>query len=224
MYERPQPEWYVLTKFAPPMVRAHTVHRPHLDQMLRHSVSAYSLTLLSAPAGYGKTTLLSSLPVLLPDYPLAWISLDEEDNDPVRFIGLLAAALGKIHPRCGQSVLSHLRGGISNRADLRKISAALINDVLHYISEPFALVLDDLHFVTEPLVYNVLDHLLEQSPPNLHLAIGTRTDPPLRLGRLAARGQLGEFRRGDLSLNLEQTRHLMNQILDLDLSLAETRT
>ena len=224
MYERPQPEWYVLTKFAPPMVRAHTVHRPHLDQMLRHSVSAYSLTLLSAPAGYGKTTLLSSLPVLLPDYPLAWISLDEEDNDPVRFIGLLAAALGKIHPRCGQSVLSHLRGGISNRADLRKISAALINDVLKYISEPFALVLDDLHFVTEPLVYNVLDHLLEQSPPNLHLAIGTRTDPPLRLGRLAARGQLGEFRRGDLSLNLEQTRQLMNQILDLDLSLAETRT
>lgn len=221
MHELAQPEWYVLTKLVPPIVRGHTVYRPHLEEMLRHSVSNHGLTLLSAPAGYGKTTLLSSLPVLLPDYPLAWISLDEEDNDPVRFIGLLVAALRKLYPQCGQSALSHIVGGINNDSDLRKVMSALMNDILNHSAEPFILILDDLHFLTESMIYHALDLLLEQRPQNLHLAIGTRTDPPLRLGRLAARGQLGEFRRGDMSLNLEETRQLMNDTLNLDLSLAE---
>lgn len=218
MYELDHPEWYVLTKLVPPTVRGHTVHRPHLEERLCYSVSTNGLTLLSAPAGYGKTTLLALLPVLVPDYPLAWISIDEEENDPVRFIGLLVAALGKLHPQCGQSALSRIAGGVNNDSDLRKVVTALINDIVSYISEPFILVLDDLHFVTEFMVYQVLDNLLEQRPPNLHLAIGTRTDPALRLSRLAARGQLGEFRRGDLSLNLDQTLQLLNDTLNLNLS------
>src|SRR5690554_2285444 len=134
--------------------------------MLRHSVSNHGLTLLSAPAGYGKTTLLSSLPVLLPDYPLAWISLDEEDNDPVRFIALLVAALRKLYPQCGQSALSHIVGGINNDSDLRKVMSALMNDILNHSAEPFILILDDLHFLTESMIYHALDLLLEQRPQN----------------------------------------------------------
>lgn len=211
-------DWYVLTKLHPPLIRTLTVHRPRLDKILRHSVSTHALTLLSAPAGYGKTTLLASLPSLLPDHRLAWITLDDEDNDPVRFMGLLAAALEKLHPQCGQSVWAHISGGVNSESEVKKAVATLINDMVHYLPEPLVLVLDDLHFVTEPLVHIALDHLLEQRPPNLHLAIGTRNDPAVRLSRLAARGQLEELRRSDLSLDQDQAQQLLNDILELDLS------
>lgn len=217
-------EWYVLTKLHPPLVRSHTIRRFNLEQTLSKSVSAHALTLISAPAGYGKTTLLASLPALLPNYPLAWITLDVEDNDPVRFVGLLASAMQRLHPQCGNSVWTRISGGINSDTDIKKAVVALLNDVVKFLKEPFLLILDDLHFVSEPLIYLALDYLLEKRPPNLRVAIGTRTDPALRLNRLAARGQLAELRRSDLSLNLEQSQELLNDILQLKLSRSEVAT
>lgn len=221
MNEPKTAEWYVLTKLNPPLVRSHTVHRPKLERKLIHSVSTHALTLLSAPAGYGKTTLLATLPSLLPKHPLAWVTLDVEDNDPVRFMGLLATAFRNLHPQCGHSIWPLISGGINSDSEMRKVVAALINDIVNYMQEPIILVLDDLHFVTEPMVCVALNYLLDQRPPNLYVVVGTRNDPSIRLNRLAARGQLGEIRRSDLSLDVDQTQQLMNEILSLNLSPSE---
>ena len=214
-------EWYVETKLHPPLVRSDTIRRPHLEEELCRFVKTLPLTLISAPAGYGKTTLLAALPSLLPDYPLAWITLETEDNDPVRFIGLLATTLQRLHPDCGRSVWPLLSGGAVSGSVMKHAVGILINDIMQHLPEPFILVLDDLHFVTEPTIHVALDYLLEQPPPNLHVAMGTRHDPPLRLTRLAARRQMGELRRADLSLNHDETSKLLNDTLGLSLSAAE---
>lgn len=213
--------WYAATKLQPPLVRTDIIRRLHIEEELSRFVSNLPLTLLSAPAGYGKTTLLSALPSLLPDYPLAWITLENEDNDPVRFIGLLASALRKLHPECGSSVWPLVSGGEMSGSGIKHAVDILINDITLYIPEPFILVLDDLHTVSKSAVYVALDYLLVQMPPNLHVAIGTRHDPPLRLARLAARRQMGELRRNDFSLNKDETYRLLNDTLGLGLTADE---
>ncbi|MDW7674236.1 MAG: LuxR C-terminal-related transcriptional regulator [Bacillota bacterium] len=213
--------WFVATKLHPPVVRNDIIRRPHMEEVLRRSVSTLPLTLLSAPAGYGKTTMLSALPSLLPDYPLAWVTLETEDNDPIRFISLLATVLQRLHPDCGRSVWPLISGGAVSGSGMKHAVGILINDIVQYLPKPIILVLDDLHFVTEPAIHVALDYLLEQRPQNLHVAIGTRHDPPLRLTRLAARRQLSELRRADLSLNQEESHKLLNDTLGLNLSATE---
>ncbi len=213
--------WLVATKLRPPVIRDDIIRRPKLEKALAESVRTLPLTLLSAPAGYGKTTMLAFLPRLVPEHLLAWATLDSEDNDPVRFLSLLVAALQDLHPDCGRSVAPMLMGGGADSAVLKRAMGALINDVLRLIPEPFILVLDDLHFVTEPAVYVVLEYLLGHHPPQLHLAVGTRHDPPLRLARLAARRQLFELRRPDLGFSEGEAQELLNKSLGLDLSEAE---
>ena len=207
--------WYVATKLQSPLVRSDIIRRPHMEEELCRFVTTLPLTLLSAPAGYGKTTLLSALPSLLPDHPMAWITLEAEDNDPVRFIGLLTTALQKLHSECGNSVWPLISGAGVSGSSIKHAMGVLINDIVRYLQEPFILVLDDLHYVTEPAIYVALDYLIDKLPPNLHVAIGTRHDPPLRLARLAARRQIGELRRADLSLNQDETRQLLNDTLGL---------
>mgnify|MGYP000956889603 CR=1 FL=1 len=216
--------WYVATKLHPPLVRVDSIQRPQLEKKLCHFVSTLPLTLLSAPAGYGKTTLLSALPSLLPDYPLAWITIETEDNDPIRFIGLLVTVLQRLHPDCGRSVWPFISGGGVSEVGLKHVISILINDIMHCLPEPIILVLDDLHFVTEPMVHVALEYMLEQLPPNLHVVMSTRHDPPLRLTRLAVRRQLGELRRADLSFNASESYQLLNDILGLSLSTAEVAT
>lgn len=211
-------EWCIATKLYPPLVRSDIIRRPRIEEDLSRLVTTHPLTLLSAPAGYGKTTLLSAIPSLLPDYPLAWISLESEDNDSIRFIGLLITALQKLHPECGTSVWSLISGGGVSETGIKNVIGILINDIVRYIPEPFILVLDDLHSVTEPAVYVALDYLLDQLPANLHMVIGTRNRPPLRLALLAARRQMGELRRADFSLNKDETHKLLNNTFDLGLS------
>ena len=211
-------EWYVATKLQPPLIRNDLIRREQIENQLARFVTTLPLTLLSAPAGYGKTTLLSTLPSLLPEYPLAWITLDGEDNDPVRFIGLLAAALQQLHPKCGNSIWPLISGGEMSGSLMKQAVGMLINDIVRYLPDPFVLVLDDLHFVTESAIYVALDYLLDQLPTNLHVVIGTRNDPPLRLARLAARRQMGELRRADFSLNNDETYRLLNDTLGLDLT------
>ncbi len=213
--------WFVATKLQPPLLRSDTIPRPHLEEALARSVSELPLTLLSAPAGYGKTTLLATLPRLLPDRPLAWVTLDAEENDPSRFLGLLASALQRLHPACGQSAWPWLTGGAVEATALKRGVAALIGDILTHLPDPVILVLDDLHFVTEPAVYIALEYLLDHQPPQLRLAVGTRSDPPLRLARLAARRQLGELRRPDLGFRPEEAQALLNGTLDLRLTTEE---
>jgi LuxR family maltose regulon positive regulatory protein len=216
--------WLVATKLHPPLVRSDTIRRPRLDEALSRSVSTLPLTLISAPAGYGKTTMLAALPRLLPDYPLAWVTLDTEDNDPIRFIGLITVALQRLHPDCGRSVWPWLSGGSAEGSGLKRAVGALINDVLTYLPAPVILVLDDLHLVTEPAVHVALEYLLDHQPPQLHVAVGTRYDPPLRLARMAARRQLAEFRRPDLGFSQDEAHQLLNDTLGLRLSAREVAT
>jgi LuxR family transcriptional regulator, maltose regulon positive regulatory protein len=199
-------------------MRRDTIARPHLEEALSRSVSTLPLTLLSAPAGYGKTTMLAALPRLLPGLPVAWVTLDGEENDPIRFIGLIATALQRLHPDCSRSAWPLLAGGAADGAGLKRAMGALINDMLTCLPEPFILVLDDLHFVTEPAVFVALEFLLEHQPAQLHVAVGTRHDPPLRLARLAARRQLAELRRPDLGFSQAEADQLLNDTLGLRLS------
>ncbi|WP_246599796.1 LuxR C-terminal-related transcriptional regulator [Clostridium lacusfryxellense] len=144
-----------------------------------------------------------------------------EDNDPVRFIGLLATALQQLQPECGNSVWPLISGGEVSGSVMKHAVGILINDIVRFIPDPFILVLDDLHSVTESAVYVALDYLLNQLPTNLHIVIGTRYDPPLRLARLAARRQLGELRRSNFSLNQDETYKLLNDTLGLALTVDE---
>ena len=195
-----------------------TIQRPHLQEKLSYFAGSFPLTLLSAPAGYGKTTILSALPSLLPNYPLAWITLDTEDNDPIGFIGLLTASLQRLHPDCGHLIWPLISGGEVSKAGLKRAMNILLNDITHYLPEPLILVLDDLHYITEPMIHATLDYMLEKLPPNLHIVMSTRYDPPLRLARLAVRRQLGELRRADLSFNNNEAQQLLNDTLKLRLS------
>ena len=215
---RDAPTWYALTKLYPPIVRTDSIRRPHLEEMLCRFVRTLPLTLVSAPAGFGKTTLLSSLPLLLPDHPLAWITLETEDNDPIRFIGLLATALQRLHPDCASAVWPLIAGGEMTQTVMKHAVSILMNDIRQHLPRPLILVLDDLHFVTEPLVHTAVGYLLEQLPPKLHAVISTRHDPPLRLARLAFRGQLGELRSAELGFSLKEAGQLLNGMLKLKLS------
>lgn len=213
--------WLIETKLHPPLVRSDTIRRPHLEEVLRRSASTSPLTLLSAPAGYGKTTMLAELSRLLPDHPIAWITLDAEDNDPVRFFSLVTVALHRINPECGGSPWPWLSGGTPGAAGLKRAAGALINDVARCLPEPFIIVLDDLHSITEASIFVALEHLLDYQPPQMHIVVGTRHDPPLRLARLAARRQLAELRRPDLGFTPDETSLLLNGISGLDLSREE---
>lgn len=220
-----QTSWLVQTKLHPPVLRRDTIARPRLQAALQQAVAQAPVTLVSAPAGYGKTTLLASLPQLMDDHPLAWVSLDEEDNDPTRFLATLIAALQRLHPDCGSLAATWLSGGLGAAGDqgarLRRITGALINDVLKWLPRPFVLVLDDLHVLTDASLYVALDYLIDHLPPQMRLVIGTRHDPPLPIARLAARRQLAELRRLDLSFTAAEAALLLNETLGLNLPPAD---
>jgi LuxR family maltose regulon positive regulatory protein len=213
--------WLAETKFSPPLLREDVILRQRLLDDLRSRLDSHPLTLLSAPAGYGKTTLLAALPVTYPDLSMAWLSLDEEDNDSVRFLTALVAALQHLDPTCGATAQSLLRSHIPHGAEVRRVTSVLINDVLETLSDPFVLILDDLHRIVEPSIFVALDYLLEHRPPQLHLAVATRVDPPLALARLRARGELTELRLAELRFSEEEAGAFLNQRLNLGLSAAD---
>ena len=194
---RPEPEWtawLAQTKLQPPLLRSDVIPRWRLIDELREMIYTHRLTLISAPAGYGKTTLLASLPHAFSDLPLAWLSLDEEDNDPARFLGALVAGLKNLTPACGVNTEILLSNLDDPGSEARRVIGTLINEVLETMREPGALVLDDLHVITEPRIHAALDYLREHLPSKMHLAVATRSDPPLTLSRLRARSQVAELR------------------------------
>ncbi|MGD8750084.1 MAG: LuxR C-terminal-related transcriptional regulator [Anaerolineales bacterium] len=213
--------WLAETKFHPPLLREDLIPRRDLLDDLHDKLASHSLTLLSAPAGYGKTTLLAALPQTYPELPTTWLSLDEEDNDPARFMTALIVALQHLDPSCGVAAQSLLTDPTQPSAEVQRVTSVLINDVLESLSDPFALILDDLHRINEPAIFVALNYLLERPPPQMHLVVATRVDPPLALARLRARGEMAELRLAELRFSDEEASAFLNDCLQLGLSTAE---
>ena len=214
------------TKLYIPPPRPKIVLRPRLIERLNEGLSSgRKLTLISASAGFGKTTLVSEW-VAGCERPVAWLSLDEGDNDPTRFLTYLVAALQTIAPNIGAGVLAALQS--PQPPPTESILTALLNEITT-IPDNFILVLDDYHVIDSKPVDNALTFLLEHLPPQMHLVIATREDPPLPLARLRARGQLTELRAADLRFTPAEAAEFLNQMMGLNLSAEdiaalETRT
>jgi LuxR family maltose regulon positive regulatory protein len=207
------------TKLYIPALRPHRVPRPRLTARLEAG-TAGPLTLLSAPAGFGKSTLLSEW-IHHSGRPVAWVSLDEGDGDPVRFLGYAVAALRKLHPGLGEDALTRLRHAQSpTAAELEPILTALLNEI-DAAAEDLVLVFDDYHAVESAAVQGAVQFLLDRLPPRLHLVLATRVDPPLHLSRLRARGQLAELRARDLRFTAQEAADFLNQAMGLALSTAD---
>jgi LuxR family transcriptional regulator, maltose regulon positive regulatory protein len=170
------------------------------------------LTLISAPAGFGKTTVLSDW-VAGCQRPVAWLSLDPGDSDPSRFLGHVVASIQTVSPSIGVGVLSTLHS--PQPPPDESILTVLINEIAD-LPAPFVLMLDDYHTVDSRAVDEALTFLLENLPRQLHLVIGTREDPHLPLAKLRARGQLTEIRAENLRFNSAETSRFLNDMMALE--------
>jgi LuxR family transcriptional regulator, maltose regulon positive regulatory protein len=204
------------TKLYIPLPRSQLVLRTRLLERLNEGLRS-KLTLISAPAGFGKTTLVSDW-VASCKTPVAWLSLDEADSDPTRFLTYLLTALQTVAPNLGEGLLSALQSHPSSPTE--SILTTLLNSVAT-ISEDFVLVLDDYHLIDSKQVDHALSFLLEHLPAQMHLIITTREDPNLPLARLRARQQLTELRVTDLRFTPDEAADFLNQVMDLKLSSQE---
>ena len=197
-----------------PRYRADAVPRSRLHERLDEGARR-DLTVVSAPAGFGKTTLLADWSQRS-ELPVAWVSLDERDDDPVRFLLYLIAAIGTIHEDFGKSTRAFL-GSLESREELEPVLTALSNEILELPGD-FVLVLDDYHSVRSETIHDVLAFLLDHWPPPMHLIIAGRTSPPLPLPRLRARGRLTELGVPDLRFSLEEATDFLGRTMGLNLT------
>ena len=204
------------TKLFVPPSRPTLVPRPRLVARLSHGLTV-PLTLISAPAGFGKTTLISEWRASNAGrgYPLAYLSIDSEDNDPSRFLTYFVTALGTLKPDLGETALGLLQS--PQLPPLQAFLTGLIND-LGELHNPFALVVDDYHVITAQPVHEALTFLLDHLPQQMHLVLLTRADPPLPLARLRARNQLVEIRAADLRFTSSEAATFFNDGMGLALS------
>ncbi len=206
------------TKLYIPPSRRSVVLRPRLVERLNEGLAAGNkLTLVSAPAGSGKTTLIGEW-VAGCGRAAAWLSLDEGDSDPSRFLTYLIAALQAVAPGIGDGVLTVLSS--PQPPPLESTLTALLNDI-SAIPSDVVLVLDDYHVLDARPVDEALAFLVEHLPPQLHLVIATREDPALPLARLRARGQLTELRGADLRFTQSEAAEFLTQVMNLELSTDE---
>ncbi len=203
------------TKLYIPPVRPDLVPRPHLIKRLNENVHS-KLTLISAPAGFGKTMLVSAW-VASSGRPAAWLSLDEEDNDPARFMLYFIAALQTIAPDIGAGVVGVLQASQAQKPPPESILTTLLNEI-SAISNNFMFVLDDYHMIDSKAISSILSFLLKHLPPQMHLVITTREDPNLPIAQLRARGQLTELRIADLRFTASEAGEFINQVMGLKLS------
>ncbi|MBX3010432.1 MAG: AAA family ATPase [Caldilineaceae bacterium] len=217
------------TKLYRPPLRPTLVRRPRLLARLNTGLPR-KLTLISAPAGFGKTTLVSEWITQaaeatkpLPPPRVAWLSLDEGDSDPVRFLVYWVAALQSVLPSVGQGVANALQSPPPPPPST--LLTTLLNEITTAVApstgERIILVLDDYHRLEDGAVDPLLTFLLDYLPPQLHLVIATREDPPLPLARLRARGQLTEVRAADLRFTPAEAADFLNQAMGLALTTAE---
>ncbi|MGH2614761.1 MAG: LuxR C-terminal-related transcriptional regulator [Thermomicrobiales bacterium] len=200
------------TKLRIPPLPRQTVHRARLVDALERGVPDHKLILLSAPAGYGKTTLLAQW-AHASRLPIAWLSLGEEDNDPDRFFRYLLTAWEAVQPGVRDSPLGLLLGAME--PDREAVLTALIN-VANTVSDELVFVLDDYHLIHDPSVHSALAFLLDHLPPTLHFVLAGRGDPPLPLARYRARRELLELRTEDLQFRQPETADLLNRLLGLN--------
>jgi len=214
------------TKLFRPLLRQNAVPRPGLSKLLDEAVAQnHGIAIISAPAGYGKTTLVvdwlerSSL-------PSAWLSLDEQDNDLKRFIDYLISAISAIEPGFGETTSGLLKSAQSDKPET--FFVPLINEILA-IPKKLVLILDDYYFIDEQRIHSGVDYLLQHRPPNLFLVLVTRSDPPLSLVQLRAKGAVTEIRSRDLRFSAGETKVFLNMSMGLGLDddsirALETRT
>jgi LuxR family transcriptional regulator, maltose regulon positive regulatory protein len=251
MNRSPAPPPYILaTKLFVPLLRSNVVARPHLIEQLQAGAQS-RLTLLSAPAGFGKTTLLAAWLAerqkakgkrqkqdnapgeafspftfdLLP-FEVAWVSLDAGDADPVQFWSYVVTALDQLYPGAGTAALAALQS--PQPPPLEALLTPLLN-ALSSMPHEAILILDDYHVIAAPAIHQALSFLIEHLPPRLHLVIATRSDPPLPLTRLRARGELTELRATDLRFSVEEAAAFLMGSMGLplttqDVAALETRT
>jgi LuxR family maltose regulon positive regulatory protein len=174
------------------------------------------LTLISAPAGFGKTTLTVEW-IANRGRLVAWLSLDEGDSDPIRFLTYFVAALRTALPTIGEEMLSVLNAVPSSLPPIESILFTLLNEISSIPSE-LTLVLDDYHIVDSRTVDTALSFFIEHMPPQMHLVITTREDPALPISRLRARNQLTELRAADLRFTPAEAAEFLDQVMGLDIS------
>jgi len=203
------------TKLHVPRLRRALVARPRLSERLSRGAES-ALTLVSAPAGFGKTTLLTEWLAEAPadGRSAAWLSLDQRDNDPAVFWTYLIAALQTAAPGVGAGALLQLR---SPQAPVEAVLATLLND-LNAISNVVVLVLDDYHVIDARDVHEGMAFMLEHLPPQIHLVIAGRADPALPLPRLRGRGELVEIRAADLRFTADEAAAYLNDVMGLVLT------
>ncbi len=231
------PETLLRTKLFAPSLRPNLVPRERLIKQLDQGLQpGHKLTLISAPAGFGKTTLAAAFvrnsqttlgrPHSL-DFKFAWLSLDEHDNDLTRFLTYFVAALQTAQPGVGETAVSLL---ISPQPPpTEAVMTSLLNEIAETDAGYHVLVLDDYHLITNNAVHQAITYILVNMPPSLHLVIITRVDPPLPLPRWRARGQMSEIRQVDLRFTAEEAATFLNEVMGLSLTarhveLLEART
>ena len=203
----------IKTKLYIPRRRPEFIPRPHLIDKINSGIER-KLTLISAPAGFGKTTLLSEW-VAQCKKPVAWLSLDESDDDLVRFLHYFFSALQTISKDIGRGVISTLH--VPQKPPIDSVLAALVNEIAT-VPDDFILILDDYHVIKSQQIHDALTFLLDHLPPQMHLIIVTRADPPLPVANLRGRGQVNELRATDLRFTVEEAAEFLNQVTGLKLS------
>jgi LuxR family maltose regulon positive regulatory protein len=197
------------------------VPRPRLTQLLSEALHR-KLTLVSAPAGFGKTTLLGEwIETCEALVQVGWLSLDEDDNDLARFLAYLVAAFQSARTELGMDTLDPSQA--HQPAAAQTLLAALLNQI-DATPVPLVLVLDDYHLINAQAVHDAVDFLLQHAPENLHLVIATRSDPPLQLARLRGQGQLSELRASDLRFTYEEAAAFLELIVGAELSAEDLAT
>ena len=204
------------TKLYLPPARQTLVDRPALLEQLKDGLRG-KLTLVSAPAGFGKTSLVAAWRKDC-ETPLAWVSLDEEDNEPLRFLDYLIGALQMVDTNLGDESAELLRR--SNAPPLKVVLTSLLNEINAYDKE-FVMAFDDYHVIHEHGIHEALSYLIERLAPHAHALIATRSDPPFPLGRLRARGDLKELRASDLRFDKNEAAAFLNEVMNLELTPAD---
>lgn len=214
----------ITSKLGIPRTRPNLVPRPRLVERLEEGVRR-RLLLVAAPAGFGKTTLLSEwLRRRAGERSIAWVSLDESDCDLARFLSYLVAALRSLEEEIGEGVLAALRSPEPLRAEA--VVGALVNE-LAASPRDFVLILDDYHAIdahgAQP-IHDAIAFLLEYLPPNTHLVIASRTVPPLPLAKLRARDQMTELGVAEVSFTTQEAAAFLRDVMRLDLSAQDVVT
>ena len=211
------------TKLYLPPSHAGMVLRPRLVGRLESGRNR-KLTLVSAPAGFGKTTLLGEW-LSSTHCPFVWISLDENDNDPARFLMYLVSALRQLDPEIGAGILAAIKSiqvGTSQTPPESRLTE-LINEI-DEIQESFVLVLDDYHIIHTPAIHEMLGFLIAHQPGNIHLVISGRADPPWPLARMRACSEVSELRTSDLRFTPAEAADFLNEVMDLNLTPRQVET